>query len=93
MAKYIKKPVEIEAEQWRFGDEPLEGMIAYGDSVVERHPSYKGFYFIKTLEGNHHVSDGDYVITGILGEKYPCKPGIFEATYYTEEEYAHLIAE
>ena len=49
--------------------------------------------WIDTLEGGHIVCPGDYVITGIAGERYPCKPGIFEATYYTEEEYAQLIAE
>jgi hypothetical protein len=36
---------------------------------------------IKTLEGTHHVSVGDYVIQGIKGELYPCKPDIFTATY------------
>lgn len=37
--------------------------------------------FIKTLEGKHHVSVGDYVIQGVQGELYPCKPDIFEKTY------------
>lgn len=37
--------------------------------------------FIKTLEGNHHVSVDDYVIRGVVGELYPCKPDIFEQTY------------
>lgn len=36
---------------------------------------------IETLEGVMHASIGDYIITGIHGEKYPCKPGIFEETY------------
>ena len=36
---------------------------------------------IKTLEGAHHVSDGDFIIRGIKGELYPCKPDIFAATY------------
>ena len=93
MAKYIKKPVAVEATQWNFGDPPLEGMIAYSDVVLghlKEIPTFKGFYYIETLEGDHRVSDGDYIITGIQGEKYPCKPDIFEATYYTEEEYAKL---
>lgn len=38
-------------------------------------------YFIDTLEGIMEVSPGDWVITGIKGEKYPCKPDIFEQTY------------
>jgi hypothetical protein len=37
--------------------------------------------YIKTLEGVHHVSVGDYVIQGVKGELYPCKPDIFEMTY------------
>lgn len=36
---------------------------------------------IKTLEGTMHADVGDYIITGVKGEKYPCKPDIFEATY------------
>lgn len=36
---------------------------------------------IKTLEGIMHADVGDYIITGVKGEKYPCKPDIFEATY------------
>lgn len=38
-------------------------------------------YLIKTLEGDMKVSPGDWIITGVKGEKYPCKPDIFEATY------------
>lgn len=36
---------------------------------------------IETLEGIMHADVGDYIITGVKGEKYPCKPDIFEATY------------
>ena len=36
---------------------------------------------IKTLEGTHHASIGDWIITGVKGEQYPCKPDIFEKTY------------
>lgn len=38
-------------------------------------------YFIRTLEGHHEVSPGDWIITGVKGERYPCKPDIFELTY------------
>ena len=37
--------------------------------------------WIDTLEGGHIVCPGDWIITGVVGENYPCKPGIFEATY------------
>jgi hypothetical protein len=38
-------------------------------------------FFIKTLEGPLKVAPGDWIITGVAGEKYPCKPDIFDATY------------
>ena len=43
--------------------------------------------WIDTLEGGHIVCPGDYIITGVQGERYPRKPNIFEETYYTEAEY------
>lgn len=74
MAKYRKKPVVIEAEQWFEGQDP------------ETYPEYLTYvpqrgYVIQTLEGDMVVSNGDFIITGIKGERYPCKPDIFHATY------------
>ena len=73
MAKFRKKPVVIEAMQfWENSPDgwPL-GVYTEG-----------GQYFIDTLEGNRfQVSEGDWVITGIKGERYACKPDIFAATY------------
>lgn len=43
-------------------------------------------YYIDTLEGRHEVTPGDWIITGIKGEKYPCKPDTFAATYEPVEE-------
>jgi len=76
MAKYRKKPVVIEAEQW-FPGKDIEGVVGN----PHNNPMLSGKYYIKTLEGLMEVSPGDFVITGIKGEKYPCKPDIFEATY------------
>lgn len=77
--KFIKKPVVIEATQWfKMGDHPavlshpLEPMLEY---VGEYHG------WIQTLEGGHVVTPGDWIITGVKGEHYPCKPDIFEMTY------------
>jgi hypothetical protein len=42
--------------------------------------------WISTLEGGYEVTPGDFIITGIKGEHYPCKPDIFEATYEKVEE-------
>lgn len=41
--------------------------------------------WIDTLEGGHNVCPGDWIITGVKGEKYPCKPDIFDATYEKAE--------
>jgi hypothetical protein len=75
MPKYRKKPVVIDAVQFRkLGDHPA--VIA--DSV-----SPTGFS-LPTLEhtgSNFEVTIGDFIITGIKGEVYSCKPDIFEATY------------
>lgn len=81
MEKYRKKPVVIEAKKWNKGDTPLSCMKPYGQNIISLFPNYEGFYFIETLEGNHHVSDGDFIIKGVQGEFYPCKPDIFEKTY------------
>lgn len=45
------------------------------DQIMHRHG------WIETAEGGHIVCPGDYIITGVQGERYPCKPSIFEATY------------
>ena len=78
--KYRKKPVTIEAVQWwKQGDHP---------NVVPCPKGYRVGYpvgdeagWIKTLEGGHIVTPGDWIITGVKGEQYPCKPDIFAETY------------
>jgi len=91
--KFKKKPIVIEAEQYKGvnSSEPLpEGVVppvtglkgAAIQIVASERPL--GAY-IKTLEGNMLVSSGDWIITGVAGEKYPCKPDIFEATYEAVE--------
>lgn len=89
--KFRKKPVVIEAEQFLldspntiFGEpRPLkvpEGVIR--KKIYDHQdpaPYYK--WGIETLEGFMECSHGDWVITGVNGEKYPCKPDIFEKTY------------
>lgn len=53
--------------------------------VVEAYQTDKDLY-IETLEGRMHASPGDWIITGVNGEKYPCKPDIFEKTYEPVED-------
>ncbi|GAK61753.1 Gp9 protein [Candidatus Vecturithrix granuli] len=58
----------------------IEGKVPCPKSGVSIDPR-DGRMMIATLEGFHHVNVGDYIIRGIKGEFYPCKPDIFEATY------------
>ena len=107
MAKFRKRPVVIEATQWRKnGDHPEDGTERftsgefdgelYEGKVVRyfKHPSVDGqracehcgeimhvHGWIDTLEGGHIVCPGDWIITGVKGERYPCKPDIFNASY------------
>lgn len=73
--KFRKKPLVIEAEQF-FEDKPLP----FRDQrVLTLDPD--GFWGVDTLEGRMVVTPGDWIVRGIKGEFYPCKPDIFEATY------------
>lgn len=74
--KYVKKPVVIEAVQFINSADIHEFC---GDKV--REPVGEDYLEIETLEGTMRASKGDYIIKGIRGEFYPCKPDIFEATY------------
>lgn len=92
MSKYRKKPVVIEAFQYD-GDMIDAGGYPYAPAwalkaLEEGGPMYykdDGELYIMTLEGEHHVSVGDYIIQGVQGELYPCKPDIFEQTYEAVE--------
>ena len=84
MAKYRKKPIVIEAVQWKpkKGGWPGMGRSDILGVIWRFGPKGKVCSGImETLEGVHEVTIGDWIITGIKGEKYPCKPDIFEATY------------
>lgn len=80
--KYRKKPVIIEAEQFFKNKQP------WPEGTCEA-PCPCGCdadtFWIKTLEGHGHIDNGDWIITGVKGEKYPCKPDIFEQTYELAE--------
>lgn len=79
MAFYRKKPVVIEAVQFRSGEQPHE----LAQDVIDGRLRYcmDGTMLIKTLEGSMMASSGDWIIRGVKGELYPCKPDIFAATY------------
>lgn len=81
MANFRKKPVVIEAVQYPCEHPALQRCSCSTYPKGEAWCSYCGSDFIETLEGRMLISDGDWIITGVKGEHYPCKPDIFEATY------------
>lgn len=92
MATYRKKPVEIQAMQW---DGTARGAAAIIDWILDAGADTVPSYYevnetthkqhaelaIFTLEGRMTASPGDWIIIGVAGEVYPCKPDIFDATY------------
>ena len=94
--KYRKKPVVIEARQ--LTPETAEEIGAWCGAMPCKHESYSSYLWgwalninertlrIPTLEGDMSANVGDWVIQGIAGEFYPCKPDIFEMTYERVEE-------
>lgn len=94
MAKYRKKPVEIDAVQvsWKTWSEvcdlvgsiisdgnPARHATGYSDHCGDASPYIE--FTIPTLEGDMIARHGDWIIRGVKGEFYPCKPDIFVATY------------
>ena len=94
MPKFRKKPVEIEAFRYEpttngskyFNEMPqwLQDAYDHDDDIVsnvtsKEHPETR--LKIETLEGTMYANEGDWIIRGVKGELYPCKPDIFAATY------------
>ena len=99
MAKYRKKPVVVEAFQYDGDFRDGDGKYYVPEWAEKALKDGTMFYifprtsldaapelYIKTLEGNHHASIGDFIIRGVHGELYPCKPDIFAKTYELAEE-------
>lgn len=91
MPKFKKKPVVIEALQYNgdvYSDIGIFLPLNRNIGVVSDSPFYvrENELYIKTLEGHMHVNKGDWVIKGVHGEYYPCKPDIFDKTYEKVEE-------
>jgi hypothetical protein len=88
--KYRKKPVVIDA--WPWGEYPDDAPVIddpypyYGAKCPKCHKKLTLHRRCETLEGHHIVCPGDWLLKGIAGEYYPCKPAIFEATYGALEE-------
>ena len=88
--RFRKKPVVIEAMQWDGSLDSITAICEWANVLGEDDPhiSYltaRSFgvhdVLIDTLEGPLRAAVGDWIIRGVAGEFYPCKPGIFEATY------------
>ena len=87
MAKYRKKPIVIEAEQFLGNTTDMVSWArSKGAEVDEVYHDLVGNLYCRTLEGDLKVTEGDYVICGVQGEFYPCKPDIFNATYEVVDE-------
>jgi hypothetical protein len=93
--KFRKKPVVVEAVQF-----PADGIRTQelSDFLGWQHDDDQyNWLTIETLEGDHKAMPGDWIIKGIKGEFYPCKPDIFEATYdavsveYTIEDQGPML--
>lgn len=92
MTRYRKRPVVIEA--WHFQGnrtdvihQAMPGWLtqALHDGTVYYQGGDAPYYTIETLEGNMRADVDDWIIRGVKGEIYPCKPDIFEATYEPAE--------
>lgn len=91
MSKFRKKPVVIEAIRFSpcLTCETLYEWAGIMRRIGDNPPPFRfadGAIYIQTLEGEHRASPGDWIIRGVKGEFYPCKPDIFEATYEAVNE-------
>lgn len=84
MPKFRKKPVVIEAVQWDGSQEAIELL-----AELTHNPGFacaaQEAIIIPTLEGKMRADKGDWIIKGVKGELYPCKPDIFASTYEPAE--------
>ena len=85
MGKYRKKPIIIEAFQWNGCVKPGKcvEIPEWAIRALDNHKIriYPEFVIVNTLEGTMKALVGDWIIKGIQGELYPCKPDIFKQTY------------
>ena len=77
--QYVKKPVVISAVQWT--GENTKEILAFCDECFSYQKNDVNVLVINTLEGTMKASPNDYIIQGIKGEFYACKPDVFILTY------------
>lgn len=78
--RYRKKPIIIEAEQFK----PFDSSVDPKGVCRCNNVPMGGFPHVHTIEGHLNVSPNDWIITGVKGERYPCKPDIFRICYELE---------
>ena len=94
MGKYRKKPVVVEAFRWTGGPDQTKDPVWINKAIKAGVVRFENVgtpdvaLLIDTLEGTHRANRGSYIIQGVRGELYPCKPEIFKETYekISEEE-------
>ena len=89
--KFRKRPIVISAYQWHGGVNQEQMPPAPSDllrRLGSRWSGHKGWE-LKTLEGWYKLTPGDWLICGVKGEWYPCKPDIFEITYEPVHEHSN----
>lgn len=97
MTKYRKKPVEVEAFKFYVDAFPdwFTNAVTENEVILHDCNHKKSFKVsrceIKTLEGTMVAHEGDYIVKGVKGELYPCKPEIFEATYEKAEGLSTIV--
>lgn len=77
MAKFRKRTVVVEAEVYDGSEDSIARIAKLGDGIL----IYHNHLGVPTLEGQHRADIGDWIIKGVKGELYPCKPDIFLMTY------------
>jgi hypothetical protein len=85
VSRYRKKPVVIEAVRWTGDNYHEEVAPFFRSGDADHYVTRADKVAIKTLEGTMYADVGDWIIKGVQGEFYPCKPDIFEATYEAVE--------
>lgn len=83
--KYRKRPIVVDAIQYR-REENIGKCIEFCGNDNIKYNARDNEYYISTLEGDMKLIKGDYIIQGVRGEYYPCKPDIFKATYEEVEK-------
>lgn len=84
MPKFRKKPIVIEAMQWDGTTKSGDEIIVWSDHLVQWLAGWDARLVVATMEGVMEVAPKDWIIRGVKGEFYPCKPDIFDETYIIE---------